>query len=232
MLVYEAKFPNGKRYIGLTGKSLERRMIEHKHKSKYSNTRFYNAIRKYGWDNVVWSIVEECSSEEQMKEKERYYIKEFNTLDKQDGYNLREGGDGGNHSEETKAKISAKNSGENNGMHGKTGDKHHNFGKKYTEEHRRKLSEAHKGQTPWNKGMKGQYKTKPRTEEAKQKISKANSGENNGQSKLNWKIVREIREKYKTGEYTQKQLATLFDISQTQVNSVVNNRSWRENDQA
>jgi group I intron endonuclease len=231
MLVYEAKFPNGKRYIGLTTKTLKRRMIEHKHHSKYSNTRFYNAVRKYGWENITWSVIAKCSTEEEMKEKEIQYIKDFRTLERDFGYNLREGGDGGTHSEETKRKISIKNSGENNPMYGRTGDQHHNTGRKFSEEHRRKLSEAHMGHTPWNKGMKGEYTTGPRSEETKRKISENNSGENNGQSKLNWDNVREIREKYSTGEHTQKQLAVLFGVSQTQINSVVNNRSWRENEE-
>lgn len=36
------------------------------------------------------------------------------------------------------------------------GENHHFYNKTFTEEHRRKLSESHKGQIVWNKGKKGQ----------------------------------------------------------------------------
>jgi group I intron endonuclease len=223
MIVYEAKFPNGKRYIGLTTKPLERRKIEHKHHSKDSNRKFYNAIRKYGWENVVWKILTTCSSEEQMRDKEKHFIKKFRTLEQEFGYNHREGGDGGRHDEETKRKISVTNSGENNGMHGKAP---WNKGKNLSKEHRENLSKSHKGQTPWNKG-KVLPKTGPRSEEVKAKISKANSGENNGKAKVNCEIVKEIREMYSTGKYKQKELSEAFGLSRTQINGIVNNKYWR-----
>jgi len=49
-------------------------------------------------------------------------------------------------------------------------------GKKLTSEHKKKLSEVHKGQVPWNKGKKtgiGYWKGKKRSEEAKKKMSEA-----------------------------------------------------------
>ena len=53
-----------------------------------------------------------------------------------------------------------------------------------------------------------------------------NHGENNGQSKLKEFEVLEIRELYKTGKYTQKNLGNMFDISQTQIYRIVNNKRW------
>jgi hypothetical protein len=49
-----------------------------------------------------------------------------------------------------------------------------NKGKSLSEETRQKLSQAHKGKTPWNKG-------KPRSEETRQKISQALMGEKHPQ---------------------------------------------------
>ena len=223
VIVYEAKFPNGKRYVGLTIKSMERRRIEHKHQSKYSNRKVYNAIRKYGWENVVWKILTTCSNEEEMKDKERHFIKKFRTLEIEFGYNHREGGEGGRHDEETKRRISLANSGENNGMYGKPS---WNKGKSLTEEHKENLSRAHKGQIPWNKG-KVLPKTGPLSEEIKRKIGKANSGESNGKAKVNCEIVKEMREMYSTGKYNQKEISEIFGLSRTQINGIVHNKYWR-----
>ena len=47
-------------------------------------------------------------------------------------------------------------------------------------------------------------------------------------SKLTWDIVREIRAKYKTGEYTQKQLAEEYGLSRMHVSLIVRNKTWIE----
>ena len=226
MIVYCIIFPNGKRYVGKTECSMDKRMREHKHHSKKSNTRLYNAIRKHGWGNLDWIVLEECQDADQLSEREKLWIKKFNCLNRDKGYNLREGGEGGRHSEKTKSKISESNFGENNGMFNKTP---WNKGKKLSKEHRENLSKAHKGQTPWNKGKKGEYKVSPCSEERKKKIGKANSGENNARAKLNWDIVEAIRKEYSEGGVTQKQLAQKYNISQTNINGIVNNKLWRKN---
>jgi len=46
-------------------------------------------------------------------------------------------------------------------------------GYRFTEEQRKRLSEAHKGQAPWNKGLSGVYKM---SEEAKRKLREINKG--------------------------------------------------------
>lgn len=227
MLIYCILFPNGKRYVGKTECSLDKRRREHKYHSKYETTRLYNAIRKYGWDSLDWIVLEECCDKIELSEREIVWIDKFSCLNRDKGYNLREGGEGGKHSPETKEKISKANSGENNGMYGK---KSWNSGKKLSASHRKALSESHMGQVPWNKGKKGEYSFGPRCEEVKKKISKANSGENNGQAKLTWEIVNKIREEYKNENITQKKLAEKYNLTKYMVWSVVNNKRWRKND--
>jgi group I intron endonuclease len=223
LVVYCFTFPNGKKYIGKTQRGLEIRMRGHRHRAKYSQTYLYKAIRKYGWDQIKIDSLYTPDTISEMNEIERKLIMENETMDPAKGYNLREGGEGGSHSEETKQKISRSNSGDKNGMYGRSS---WNAGKKLSAEHRRKLSESHMGHTPWNKGKK-LPPTGPRTEEVKEKISKANSGENNGQSKLTWDIVNEIREKYSSGEYRQKDLAAEYGIRQSNISDIVNYKLWK-----
>ena len=54
------------------------------------------------------------------------------------------------------------------------------YGKKHTDESKRKISLSHQGQIPWNKGKTGVYTEetlskmgKPKTDEHKKKISRA-----------------------------------------------------------
>ena len=74
---------NGKSYIGSTN-SPERRKNEHFNSAKWQSCQSYNyplqkAIRKYGEENFIFSILEECDKEF-VAEKERHYIELYNTL--------------------------------------------------------------------------------------------------------------------------------------------------------
>lgn len=139
---------NGKKYIG---KSINLSQRLSRHRRNVTNgvvTKFYNAIRKYGWENFVLGIIEECNKNN-IDEKEKFYIKKYKTLD--EGYNMTSGGDGGitwsvpedirkkysermktfTHSEEAKLKISKANK-----------------GRKWNDEAKKKLSEKLKGKNP------------------------------------------------------------------------------------
>lgn len=85
---------NNHSYIGQS-KNIRRRFLSHhlcdyknENNSQY-NTKFYKALRKYGWDNFEIIILEECP-EEELDKKEIYYIGMYNTF--QNGYNSTEGG--------------------------------------------------------------------------------------------------------------------------------------------
>lgn len=87
---------NGKVYIGQSV-DIKRRWRNHKKEAFYEKSHSYNyplycAIRKYGIKNFAFEILEECSKED-LNEKEKYYITEYNTCNKQYGYNQTEGGD-------------------------------------------------------------------------------------------------------------------------------------------
>lgn len=86
---------NNQSYIGLS-KDIEQRIKTHftrcyNRTDKEYDKALYRAIRKYGKDNFYIEVLCECETDE-LFEKERYYIKLFNTY--RAGYNETEGGEG------------------------------------------------------------------------------------------------------------------------------------------
>lgn len=91
MIVYIYTFPNGKKYVGQTIHTINERA---KQGEGYINSpAVYNAIKKYGWNNLIIEIFP-CQSKEEMNNLERYYIDLYNTTNPQYGYNLTIGGEG------------------------------------------------------------------------------------------------------------------------------------------
>jgi hypothetical protein len=66
--VYEHLFPNGKRYIGITSKRPEARWEGGTGYDKDHQPVMYNAIQKYGWDNIEHNILFTDLTEEKAKE--------------------------------------------------------------------------------------------------------------------------------------------------------------------
>lgn len=89
--IYKHVAPNGKVYIGQTND------IKHRwFPSNYVNsTYFYNAIRKYGWENFQHIILEDNLTLEEANIKEQYYIKLYDATNYEKGYNFRIGGENG-----------------------------------------------------------------------------------------------------------------------------------------
>lgn len=82
-VIYCATFPNGKKYIGQTKRRFVDRYKEHKYASSLDEINlcpFYRAIKKYGFENLDWSILEICESEEYLNDREVYWINEYNSF--------------------------------------------------------------------------------------------------------------------------------------------------------
>ena len=109
-------------------------------------------MRKYGIENFDFYIEIVVDNQEAMDKCEIDLIETYDTTNREKGYNRKEGGAYGKHSEESKKKMSKSA-----------------MGKVISKETRRKLSEANKGQIPWIKGRK-------HSEETRRKISIANKG--------------------------------------------------------
>jgi group I intron endonuclease len=77
--------PTGKKYIGQT-RNEKKRKTNHFYSSKYTkdNNKFYNAIRKYGWENFIYGVIGEFDILD-LNTRETYYIEKYNTI--KEGYN-------------------------------------------------------------------------------------------------------------------------------------------------
>jgi group I intron endonuclease len=83
---------NSKVYIGYTN-NLKKRITQHFVDSKTKKTKFYTAIRKYGFENFTFNILYQSKDGEHcLTVMEPYFIKEYNSYEK--GYNGDLGGRG------------------------------------------------------------------------------------------------------------------------------------------
>jgi group I intron endonuclease len=140
------------------------------HISGHCGRYFYSAIKKYGVLNFSWEIIDVCNTDLELDEKERFYIKLYNSNDKNKGYNMTDGGKLGrtfnkesreNLSKATKGRIISEETRKKWSIMRK--------GRKHSEETKRKMSEARKGSKHYLFG-------KHRSDETKQKLRITSTG--------------------------------------------------------
>jgi len=133
-VIYKAtNIINQKIYIGQT-KSFEQRRKGHLKDAKSgSGCRFHVAIRKYGEENFLFEVIEECL-DDLANEKEQFWISYFDSYE--NGYNSTLGGEKVCFSiaPDVRKKISES----------LMGEKNPNYGKPVNDEIRKKMSESHK----------------------------------------------------------------------------------------
>jgi group I intron endonuclease len=155
--IYKIISPSNKIYIGQT-MNIVNRIYRYKALDCKRQTKLYNSIKKYGWSNHKFEIIEEITILENRKEldiREQYWISEYDSF--KCGLNCNIGGCGNlgykpteemkkksvearkgyKHSDETKKKI---------GISCK--------GYKHTDQTKEKISNSLKGRVAWNKGKK------------------------------------------------------------------------------
>ena len=86
--------PRKKVYIGITRQNPYNRWHNGTSYKKNTNQYFWNAIQKYGWENIDHKILEYGLTEEEAKKREVELIKQYHAKDRKYGYNLTDGGDG------------------------------------------------------------------------------------------------------------------------------------------
>ena len=82
---------NKKIYVGQTITTLKNRWSQHLHDYLIYDWHLYKAMRKYGVEHFWIEELEQCD-ESEIYEREKYWIKYFNSV--QEGYNMTIGGEG------------------------------------------------------------------------------------------------------------------------------------------
>lgn len=168
---------NGKKYVGQTV-NFNRRHYEHLR----GDLVIDNAIRKYGIDNFeIVILIEDLDSVDEMNKYEIEYIKQYESLLEQHGYNVSTGGNGWEVTNEFRQQCSERNKGDNNYFHEHKfiGKDNHFYGKHHTEETKDKLRKSWEdkyehGYVNPNKGNKISEVTKQKMRETIQ--AKYNDG--------------------------------------------------------
>jgi group I intron endonuclease len=181
--------PTGKKYIGQTIQALEKRIKRHFCDSEKTDYHFHRAIKKYGKENFIFGVIEECNLEE-LNSREIYWIDTYNTF--VNGYNSDTGGLNGRLlSEDTKDKI-------RNSLKNRTFASEHLekikkslIGKTLSEETKNKISQSKIGKS------RG-----PLSEEHKKKIGDANRGKKLGP--LSEEHKRKVSEALKGKKYKKR----------------------------
>lgn len=147
------------------------------------------AVECYGKENFKKEIIEECNSQEQLCERERYWIATLKSNNRIVGYNICEGGTWGDNwtnnprKEELRELFKKRSKGANNG----------NYGNRWTSEQKKIASE---------RAIKNRYIIDPITGEniskrldVRKKLSESKKGEKNPRACL-WRLISPLKEVY------------------------------------
>lgn len=150
----------------ITGKIYIGQKHSHKFVESYlgSGHILHDSIKRHGNDNFETHIISFYDSADELDEAEKYWIKKYNSQNREIGYNISEGGIWGKceYTKEEKEKISKKlkesihnfyiNESAEHRMKRLAGLKGKGLGRKASKEAREKMSKAAKGRKSYNKG--------------------------------------------------------------------------------
>lgn len=213
------------------------------------NDYLLNHWKKYGKDNFEFLIIEECL-EKDLNERETYWTKYYKSTDRNFGYNIKEAGSNGHHSEETKRKISENHTGINNPFYGKNHSKEHieklieinkkpkslkqkenisksHKGKIKSLEHRQNLSKSIKesgSHSGFNNGMYGKH----HSNETRLKISensKKNCKDKHNRSKIKIEDMIEIKQLISQNKQISV-IAKMYNVTAKTIYEIKNDKHW------
>ena len=207
---------NAKAYIGKTIDFINR---IRDHKRAKHDFPIHCAIRKHKWESFeVIKLFEEVS-QDVIDDLEIYCIAQYNTI-APNGYNLKEGGDGGPIAESTKEKISialkeyysTNPTRTNRGGGGASGWKH-------DKETRERMSQAQRARVA-DPNYRNPNLGKPNSEKQKKQISESLTGRFVWEKNSNYGThidPQKLRSWRESNGYTRKQLAELVGCGRTSI---------------
>lgn len=149
-----------KKYIGQTVEKIQRRVL--RHFRTINETKISRAIQKYGKSDFVYGVIEDIDDNNLLDEREKYWIKFYDAVE--NGFNIKEGGKCARGYKQSQSSIEKR--------------RQKLIGKSLSNEHKEKLSEAHKGKILSRETVDKMiaYRTgKNLTESCKEKISQSHS---------------------------------------------------------
>lgn len=166
MVIYKiTNIVNGKVYIGQTKELLSKRFLGHCH-CKSHRSHISSAIIKYGRENFTIDQIDQAQTQEELDNKEIYWISFYDSINRDKGYNILPGGSGRKHTEESKKKMSESRKGRRNSPEAIERTRLSNIGRKRKEGTGAKISAA----------LKGKKRGPIWTEEQKKEIGQRNKG--------------------------------------------------------
>ena len=147
--IYVLTFPNGKKYLGKSCSKygIHSRWIKYKRYACKDQPKLYNALKKYGAENVKFNVLLICNDNNIIKNIEKQLIEVWKLQNDEYGYNIGCGGEndqfGLKRSLETKNRYSLASKGNKRRV-----------GKYHSEETKKKISESKKGKPSPHKGKK------------------------------------------------------------------------------
>lgn len=190
--VYKHTAPNGKVYIGVTGREPSKRFMSGHGYRK--NIIFWRAIQKYGWENITHEILYDDLEKDVAYDLEKEMILKYDSTNPTKGYNCSIGGKGGmlgvKLSDEARNHISKGHMGlkpttetREKIRNSKIGAKNPNYGKRLSDEQKKKQSVSVRAtlsspdiKLKISNSIKKSFEEHP---ERRKKISDRMKGENN-----------------------------------------------------
>lgn len=153
--IYKITSPSGRIYIG-EAVNIKRRWRHYKGMYCVRQPRIYNSLVKYGVENHIFEVIEECDLDD-LKCRERFWQEFYEVLSPK-GLNSQytECGEKKQvHTEETKRKISEATTGKTVSEESKKKMRKAKEGFVFTDEHKRKISVANSGENNYWFGKTG-----------------------------------------------------------------------------
>jgi group I intron endonuclease len=197
---------NNKIYIGKTGGDSNKRLKQHIYISKYPGSKkfsaIHSAIAKYGESNFVIDVLNHVFDEREAYLLEQKYIETYESNIKEKGYNLTGGGIGA-------YKV-------NSDVVLKRTKKYGNsrFGKKHTEETKKKISESLMGEKHPFFGVKGKLHPsfgKKKSLEQRDKLRKLRLGKKMPEE-FKIKLAKRMKENPPRAKIKREEIPVIFDL--------------------